>query len=427
MLKRLSLNSEFARNSAALILGTIVAQSIPILLQPVLRRIYTPEDFGAMAVYLTLLSMLTIAFSLRYEAAIVLPRNDRAAANLLSLTFLVNLVFSLVLLLCIILFREDIAHLIGLPEKYSASLFFLPAASLAFSMYQSINYWLIRQKAFKLSASNKVIRRSAEGLVQAGSGFMKIPGGLFIGDLAGNVLNVLSGIRQVFRTGFKLGFVSGRKMRYVSRKYADFPKYNLLPTLMSNAATVLPFLLINKFYSTETVGYVDLSRLVLSIPLIFISATVSQVFFQQTVEKIHRSQSVKSDMTGVLYIVLAIVLAEMLLIFLFGPELFAFVFGSNYGVSGIFSQILVFSFALNFIGSTFSFIFIAFGKIRMNSIWQVVYFLAICSLFFIKGLVIEDFLKIYVLIEVIMHLAYCCLAWMIIQGYERKINTGPAD
>ena len=248
MFKLLSLKSEFSKNAFVLIAGTVAAQSIPILLQPILRRVYSPEDFGALAVYLTLFSIITIAFSLRYEAAIVLPKNNNVAANILSLTFIINIVFAVVLFVVLFLFKSTIVRLIGLPEKYSNYLFFLPVTCLAFSMYQSMNYWLIRKKAFKASANNKIVRRCTEGIVQTGTGFLKIPGGLFLGDLCGNIANTISGLWQIKKQGFSFKFISRKKISYVFKRYIDFPKFNLIPTLLSSAATVLPFLFINKFY-----------------------------------------------------------------------------------------------------------------------------------------------------------------------------------
>jgi len=422
MIKRLLSKSEFTKNTSILIIGTIIAQSIPLLLHPWLRRIYSPEDFGAMAVYLNIFSMITIVSALRYEATIVLPKNNNEAGNILSLTFIINIIFSTIILLVILFFKNEIVLFINFPVKYSNYLYFLPFASSIFGIYQSINYWLIRQKAFRASTSNKIIRRGVEGIVQCGLGLLKFPGGLFMGDLSGNFANVLAGIRQIFKNKYDIKLISRRKIAFVFKKYIEYPKYNVLPTLLSSAATILPFLFINKMYSTEIVGYLDLSRLVLSIPLIFISATISQVFFQQTTEKKHGSLSIKSDILNIMYLLSSIIAIELIVIQLWGPQLFGFVFGDRYTVSGSFSQILIFSFVLNFVGSTFSSIFLTFEKIRLNSIWQITYFSAICFLLFFKGLTIYDFLKIYVIIEIVMHSIYCVMIYFIVNGYENKIN-----
>jgi len=421
MLKRLLPKSEFTKNTFILVVGTIIAQSIPLLLHPILRRIYSPEDFGAMSVYLNIFSMLTIVSALRYEATIVLPKNNNEAANILTLAFIINIIFSTTLLLIIVFFKNAIIHFINFPEKYSNYLYLLPFVCSIFGIYQSINYWLIRQKAFKASTNNKIIRRAVEGTFQGVLGFLKIPGGLFIGDFSGNLANLFAGVRQIFRNKYEFRFVTRKKIAYVFKKYIDYPKFNVFPTLLSSAATILPFLFINKMYSTEIVGYLDLSRMVLSIPLIFIASTISQVFFQQTTEKKHNFLSIKNDVKNIMFLLLAVISVEIFVIMLWGPQLFGFVFGSRYAVSGSYSQVLIFSFMLNFIGSTFSSIFITFEKIRLNSIWQIIYFGAICSLLFLKGLGIFDFLKIYVAIEIVMHLIYCTMIYFIVNGYEKKI------
>lgn len=423
MFKQLLQKSEFTKNTFILVVGTIVAQAIPLVLHPFLRRIYSPEDFGAMAVYLNIFGMLTIVSALRYEATIVLPKNNNEAANILSLTFIIALIFSTLTLIALLLFKDEIVTLINFPAKYANYLYFLPFACVAFSIFQSMNYWLIRQKAFKASTSNKIIRRLVEGVIQSIMGIFKLPGGLFIGDLAGNVANVLAGIKQIFKTGFTTSVVSTKKLKLIFKKYIEYPKYNVLPTLLSSAATVLPFLFINKFYSTETVGYLDLSRLVLSIPLIFISATISQVFFQQITEKKHQKESIKKVVMNIAYLLLAVVALELIVILLLGPLLFGFVFGDQYTLSGEYSKLLVFSFGLNFISSTFSSVFITFEKIKLNSLWQTLYFIAICSLIIFKHLSINEFLMVYVGIEVLMHSIYIVMMYIIVNRYENGIAS----
>ena len=103
-IKKRLLPSEFTKNTMVLIAGTVVAQAIPLLLHPFLRRIYSAEDFGAMAVFLSLFSMITIVAAFRYESTIVLPKNDNEAANILGLTFLINLCFNSIILLVLLTF-----------------------------------------------------------------------------------------------------------------------------------------------------------------------------------------------------------------------------------------------------------------------------------------------------------------------------------
>ncbi len=419
-LKKLLQKSEFTKNTLVLLVGTIVAQAIPLIIHPFLRRIYSAQDFGALAVFLSLFSMVTIVASLRYESTIVLPKNNIEGANILGLTFFISIVFNLLLLITLLLFKNEIVQLIGLPQKFANYIYFLPATSFFYSMYQSMNYWLIRTKAFKASSINKIVRRLVEAVFQVTLGILKFPGGLFVGDLFGNFSNASSGVFQVFKNTFSFKNVSKRKMSFVFKKYIEYPKYNVIPTLLSSAATFLPFLFINKFFSTEVVGYLDLSRLVLSIPLVFIATTIGQVLFQQITEKMHQKESIKKDLLNICYLIFSIIFIELLLLFTVGDSLFTLIFGEQYIISSSFSKILIFSFSLNFIYSTFSSIYITFNKIKQSSIWQVFYFLSICSLVFFKHFEINQFLQIYVGIEAVMMIINITMMYLIVKKYEAK-------
>lgn len=57
--------------------GTTLAQLVNILATPVISRIYSPEDFGVAAVFMSVVSILSVISALRYELAIPLPKTER--------------------------------------------------------------------------------------------------------------------------------------------------------------------------------------------------------------------------------------------------------------------------------------------------------------------------------------------------------------
>ena len=69
-------NSPFVKNVISLMTGTTAAQAIPILISPILTRLYKPEEFGAFALYMAIASVLSVVVSGRYELAVILPEND---------------------------------------------------------------------------------------------------------------------------------------------------------------------------------------------------------------------------------------------------------------------------------------------------------------------------------------------------------------
>ena len=165
------------KNISILISGTVIAQVIPIALQPLLKRIFTPEDFGVFDLYLKILGILFVVFALKYDMGVVLPKNKVKAQALLIISMLSALIFTAITFLIVLLFNEQILNLLDISSKYSSILYLLPFSTLFFSLYNSINYLLIRDKKFVASSINKVSRRGIEGGVQAGIG-LGVSGGL---------------------------------------------------------------------------------------------------------------------------------------------------------------------------------------------------------------------------------------------------------
>jgi O-antigen/teichoic acid export membrane protein len=415
--------SDILRNTTILISGTALAQLIPILLQPLLRRSFTPDTFGAYSVYLSLLGILIVISSLRYELAIILPEKDTEAMAVFFLSVILNIAFNQVLLIIILVFRTEILLLLNLPEKFAIYLLLTPAGIFLFGLYQSINYWLIRKKGFIALSINKFVRRGAEGASQVTFVFTRFANGLIIGDLIGHIANVASGLFQGVKTGLSLRLFSTRRILFVLNKYSEYPKFNFLPAFMEACSFLLPAIMINKFFSSESTGYFDLCKLCLSVPLALVATSLSNVLLQRISEKDKLKLSIKGDLLRVLSAVSLIVLVEIAVILIFGEGLFKLVFGQEWVVSGRISKILVWSFAFNFLTSSFSSIFISLKKIKLLSVWQMIYFCAILLLFLFSHLSFESFLKVYVTIEVICSTIVSILLLNVIKNYESNLLT----
>lgn len=419
----LFLRSELLRSASILISGTLIAQLISILLQPLLRRLFTPDAFGVYSVYLSLVGIILVASALRYDDAIVLPKNDKESTNLLGLSLIFSFIINSSILIIFLSARDKIISFLNLPENFPASMLALiPVGAFLFSVYGSLNAWLIRKKKYIAISVNKLIRRSMEGASQVGLALLKIPNGLIYSDMIGQTANVATVAVQSKRSGLNLKLVSYTKLKYVFHKYSEFPKYNLVPALMSTCSYLLPPIFINKYFSPESAGFFDLSKLVLSIPLAFVAASLTSVILQKVSEKFNKKESFIRDLKPVVILVGLIASSEILLIILFGEDLFRIAFGKLWTASGSISRIMVWSFAINFIVASFSNIFVAMRRIKTYSIWQFCYFLAIISLVFFKHLPLNQFLKTYVLIEVICYLAAAIIMSVIVYRYESDLN-----
>jgi O-antigen/teichoic acid export membrane protein len=415
------LKSELFRDTSILISGTALAQLIPILLQPILRRFFTPQVFGAYSVYLSLVGILIVISSLRYELAIILPKKDRDAAGVFFLAFFLNLLFNILLLLAIILWKKKLLGFLNLSDEYDDYLLLVPLGTFLFSTYQSINYWLIRKKRFFAISVNKFIRRGFEGSAQILFKFSRVSHGLLYGDIIGQAANIFSGLYQGGKSGLSFRLFSLQKVKFMLSRYSEYPKFNIVPSFMSACSYLLPAIMINKFYSAEYTGYFDLSKLLLSIPMALVATSLSNVLLQRISEKNKLKVSITKDLNPILIFVAFSVVFEIGIIMIWAEDIFRIFFGAKWVLSGTISKILVWAFAFNFIVASFSSIFISLNKIKLLSAWQLIYFISIVSLFFFNNLSFISFLKLYTIIELSCCILSASFIVFIVVKYEKNI------
>lgn len=79
--------SASSRNVLKLAGGTAGSQVIAMAAAVILTRLYGPESFGVLATFVSILALLNVVSSLRYELAIAVPEDDDEAVALVWLCF----------------------------------------------------------------------------------------------------------------------------------------------------------------------------------------------------------------------------------------------------------------------------------------------------------------------------------------------------
>ena len=420
MLKEFLTKNPFIKNSVVLISGTAASQVIAILFQLILRKIYPPEVFGAFAVYLSTFSIIAVFSSFKYENAIVIPKKEEQGTSLFYLSLLISLVFSFLLLLVFIPFRNEFADLIQLEPEYADWLLILPAAMFMFGIQKSINFLLIRKKAFKYSATDKIVRRGSEGALQTLLGVKLFSGGLVWGHLAGNFFYNVVGffqIRKLIVSPFK---IAPNQIKYVMGRYKNFPKLQAFPFLLNTVSLMLPVIIVNVLYNQEITGFFDLTRQVLALPLALISTSLSQVILQSISEK-RNVAAVTPQVFKVFAFLIFLTIPGVFIVLIWGKGLFG-IFGQEYEYSGEIAKILVFSYSVKFVVSPLSSLLTALEKLKILAVWRVFFFIAILSLFLIDDVNVFAFFKIYMAIEVIFYLIYAVIIFHASNQHDKMLN-----
>lgn len=406
-------------NSKTLIIGTVIAQLIPVAIQPFLRRYFSAEEFGLAAIFSALVGMGVSAANLKYENAIVLPEKEEEAKHLLIGGVCISAIFSLVCWIILFLNQSIWMRKLGLNGDESWIFYFLPLSLFLVSSFQCFNYYLIRKKAFKDSARSKVYRRGSEAVSQSVFAFVKSSNGLIYGTLIGDFINFTGGLYQIKRNGFR--WILPSKTLFVTlKKYSQFPLFHAIPSLLNTVSLILPVIIVNTAFGKASTGQFDLSRLVLALPMAFISISLSQVYLQDLAEKIQKNQTIYPDFRKVTLVLLVISIPLIILLYFFSIPIFELVFGSEWTMAGEITALLVIGQSIKFIVSPLSSNLIALKEVRFSALWQILYFGAMYWLYLNPGVDIYTFIIKYCTLDAGAYGIYYIIIYLVVKRYEKS-------
>jgi O-antigen/teichoic acid export membrane protein len=403
--------------------GTFIAQLIPILLQPVLKRLFTVEDFGIFDIYFRSVGLLAIVFSLKYEKAIVLSKTKADAVSIyLGVIFLGIFSFLLTEVVLIILNGFGV-EILNIPDSHPLIIYLIPLSALFFMINLASQLMFIRQKRFMASSSLKIYRRGSEGLIQTGTGFTGQYWGLPVGEAIGNGTAALVGFFRIRKEFFQhLPEKLLESIKKNAHAYAEFPKYAFVSNLLNAfVLSALTFQIFAKF-SIQEVGYAELTQRMLTVPSALIGVSLGQIILQRVSAAYHKKASVQKLFKGFLVIGILVAIPFFITIYFWGPEIFGWVFGKEWLLSGVYAKSLIASSSFLIIISPLGQILIGLHKIKVNSLWEIGKFLVIVSLFVIDFSSIGSYLKVYNLLLIFIYLSYLIIIVLSIRNYEKSIS-----
>ncbi len=282
MLNKLKPKSEFSRNVLTLMTGTTIAQAIPIAISPILTRIYTPEDFGVFALYMSVASIISVVATGRYELAIMLPKKDEDAVNIVALSIMISFFVSFIAFLIVYIFNAQITSLLG-NQDISNWLYFIPVTVLLTGIHQSFNYWSNREKQYKRLAANRVIRSGTTAVTNLGMGFGGFgSSGLILGGVMGQSIATTILGKMIWKEDkSRLSQINKMKIFALSKKYIKFPKFDMPSSVIYTVYSNMAVIFFSKFFETSVSGFYFFANRIIKTPFGFFISAFSDVFYQK--------------------------------------------------------------------------------------------------------------------------------------------------
>lgn len=324
----------FVRSAGILVGGTATAQALTVLALPLLTRLYTPEDFSLLAVYVAMLTMVSVIACLRLEIAIPIPEDDTEAANLLALGFIFASLSALIAAAVVVFFGTAFFQAVGQPQMQRFG-WLLPLGIWLAGSYAAFQFWSTRKKRFPAIAMTRMTQAGSGLAAQLGLGWAGVGAiGLMLGHalMAGaGVVNLawrsLRADRSILRT------VSLQGMVKAFTKYRKFPQYSTFDALTNNAAIQLPVIMIAAVVVGPEAGFIFLAMRTMGTPITLIGGATGQVYLSRAPEEL-RNGRLPSFTIGVLRGLAIIGVVPLIIIALIAPTAFAFVFGEEWRRAG---------------------------------------------------------------------------------------------
>lgn len=375
--------NEFFRNVFTLFSGAFIAQIIPFAITPILTRLYPKDVFAIFILYSSAAAIPQVISNLRYELAIVLPRRDRDAFNLLAASLLISVVVSMLIFVLILLFYN---HILGFlqDKRLGKWLFLIPVSVLFQGIFQALSYWNNRKKEYKAISYARVNKSIAASITQLLPGFFKAFNtyGLIGGMLFGQLIQACTYIFTVFRKySHMMKLLSWKRMWYLLKKYKDMPMLNTFISLTNQLSNQLPVLLLTRYFGVVTAGYYGLSNRIVSQPMSIIEQSVMQVFYQNATDIFNSGKNLFAFVKKTYIRLFKIAIIPYTVMLFFAPFFFRILFTAEYSEAGVYTQILVPWLILTFMNSPITVIVTILNKqkeqLGLNTILLIVRFVAL--------------------------------------------------
>jgi O-antigen/teichoic acid export membrane protein len=351
MLKYLRNRSDFIKNSFQLVAGTAIAQAISFLVSPLITRIFTPADFGTFTVIISIVGGFGLIATLRYEMAIVLPKEEKNAVNLVFMSL------KIAFLICVGIASGIFAYNLWflksslIDPAYKTWLYIIPFMVLLVAAGNVFQHWFNRQKEYKTLAFSKIINAAGNNIFTLWLGFIGMGvWGLLIGNFLGLLLFNLFFISMILRRyRSHYGHYDGSTHKPLALQYRDLPLANTPQMLVELVQLYGIIFLLQGFYSAEIVGWYSLSQRLLQAPMWLIGTSLSQVFYKDASERYAVDRNITKMVLKTLKMATLVALPVLLVMLTAGPWLVGFIFGEAWRESGEMARILAPWFFFEFI------------------------------------------------------------------------------
>ena len=329
-------------NVVTLATGSVIAQLIALASAPLVTRLFGPEVYGLLGIFLSLGAVLVPLSTLAYSQAVAFPKSELEAQHLMWLSIGIATALALMILPVLLLFAEQISLTLG-AETAIPALWLLSPLVFFGGTQQTASQYLVRQRKFRTVS----LSDSSQSAVAAA---LKVTWGLLSPSALVLVVSTVSA-RFVHAIGLLGGVLSLRRsgpvtfdplslatLRAVASKYKDFPLFRAPQNFLNALSRNLPIVILGSLFGPAIAGHYALGHRVLQLPIALLSQAIGRAMLPRLAARVHRSESLGPTLWKSTAVLAAVGIVPFGVVVAFGPDLFGFVFGSDWVIAGRYAR-----------------------------------------------------------------------------------------
>jgi O-antigen/teichoic acid export membrane protein len=341
-LKRILGEGQFMSDVIKIVGGTSLAQLLIALGTPVLSRLYSESTFGVASLFISMSLILSVIASLRYENAILLPKDEMDAVHLLRISLAAVAATTLLTAWGVWAAQDLILDLLNEPAL-AAHLPLLPLAMASTGLYQALNLWNTRTLNYWRLSAARVISAVITLALQIGlyAWLQDHPAGLILGFIGGYLAGslFLGGYIYLHDASLRLAW-DWQAVRANLHQYRKFPLVDTWGSLVNAVSWQIPPLLLTSYFSSALAGHYAMAYRLIQLPVSFIGIAVGQVYAQRAAAVKEDAQALVQVTRSVVHRLIGLGVFPALLLTVLGKDLLLVFLGPNWGTAGIYVQIL---------------------------------------------------------------------------------------
>jgi O-antigen/teichoic acid export membrane protein len=313
--------------------GTTIAQGIPMAVSPILTRLYTPEDFGTLAFFISLASLLSVIVTAKYELAFILPKKNNYAYQLLIFTILISISLSIFYMMSI-LFLQFI-------YEFNTIYYLLPIVVFFIGLNNIFDKYNNRIKNYKLMSKQRIIKTTVESIISISFAILLgIQTGMIWGFILGYTISSLIMIYINYNYFQKQNLsISKNKIKLLSKRYINFPNYSMPHAFLNSLSANIPIFLVPFYYGNYTLGLYAFGLKIIQAPLSLLSNSIFNVLGQKMAEEFSNGNDIKPLFLSITK-KLSIIAISLIPFLIFIDDIFAYIFSEEWRIAGDYIQIL---------------------------------------------------------------------------------------